>query len=80
MDIYGQKVFVFHFIFRKMEAILFIILQIFLQITVKKKCLQKVNCLMCGMFTFQCSLVRFYEQTNMSRSFTTTTKRSLSLN
>ena len=36
MDIYGEKVFVFHLIFRKMEAILFIILQIFLQITVKK--------------------------------------------
>ena len=35
MDTYGEKVFVFHFIFRKMEAILFIILQIFLQITEK---------------------------------------------
>ena len=74
----GKK-FVFHFIFRKMEAIWFIILQMFLQITVKK-CLQKVNCLMCGMFTFECSPVRFYEQTNMFPSFTTTTKRSLSLN
>ena len=43
MDIYGQKVFVFHFIFRKMEAILFIILQIFLQITVKKSVYKKLT-------------------------------------
>lgn len=30
-----------------------------------RKCLQKVDLKLHGMFNFHCSLVRFYEQTNM---------------
>ena len=79
MDIYGKKVRFSFYFSQNGGYLVYYPSNVFANYS-KKKCLQKVNCLMCGMFTFQCSLVRFYEQTNMSRSFTTTTKRSLSLN
>lgn len=45
-----------------------------------KKCLQTAYCLLCGMFSFGCSLVRFYEPKKYFPSSVTTTKDFLILN
>ena len=49
----------------KIEAIVFISLKVVSNVR-KKKCLPTAYCLLRRMFSFECSLVRLYEQTNVS--------------
>ena len=49
----------------KIEAIVFISLKVVSNVR-KKKCLRTAYCLLRRMFSFECSLVRLYEQTNVS--------------
>ena len=48
----------------KMEAFVFILLQIFFN--AHEKCFQTAYCSLRGMFSFQCSLVPLYKQKNVS--------------